>query len=52
MIPRDTHALLAELRACAERASGQERADLLHLIAGYELPASASGAEHANEPSA
>jgi hypothetical protein len=51
MIPRDTHALLAELRACAERASGQERADLLHLIAGYELPATAPTADQLHEPS-
>jgi hypothetical protein len=36
MIPRDTLSLAAELRACAERASDQERADLLVLIAGYE----------------
>ncbi len=36
MIPRDALSLAAELRACAERASDQERADLLVLIAGYE----------------
>ncbi|MEN3748251.1 hypothetical protein TPR58_13830 [Sphingomonas sp. HF-S3] len=52
MIPRDTHALAAELRACAERASDQERADLLLLVAGYELLADAADPERGPDPSA
>ncbi len=36
MDPRDPLVLAAELRACAESASDEDRADLLFLAAEYE----------------